>query len=94
MKKLLLITLLLIPTLVVAYPKGSHKSDYSGGSACYICSHRSSSARSEFIRNNPRPYGGRYVVDHVVPLKRGGADAPFNMQWQSESAAKAKDKWE
>ena len=35
-----------------------------------------------------------YVVDHIVPLKRGGADTPANMQWQTEAAAKAKDKWE
>ena len=24
-----------------------------------------------------------YVVDHIIPLKRGGADAPWNMQWQT-----------
>ena len=35
-----------------------------------------------------------YVVDHVVPLKRGGADAPENMQWQTTAEAKAKDKVE
>jgi hypothetical protein len=35
-----------------------------------------------------------YVDDHVVPLKRGGADAPSNMQWQTKAAAKAKDKIE
>jgi hypothetical protein len=34
------------------------------------------------------------VIDHVVPLKRGGADAPTNMQWQTVTAAKAKDKVE
>jgi hypothetical protein len=34
------------------------------------------------------------VVDHVVPLKRGGADRPENMQWQTKADAKAKDKWE
>jgi hypothetical protein len=34
------------------------------------------------------------VVDHVVPLKRGGSDAPNNMQWQTTAAAKAKDKIE
>jgi hypothetical protein len=35
-----------------------------------------------------------YVVDHVVPLKGGGADAPANMQWQTVAEAKAKDKIE
>jgi len=34
------------------------------------------------------------VIDHVVALKRGGADAPSNMQWQTVQAAKAKDKIE
>jgi hypothetical protein len=29
-----------------------------------------------------------------VPLKRGGRDAPSNMQWQTTAAAKAKDKTE
>ena len=28
------------------------------------------------------------------PLKRGGADSPSNMQWQTIEEAKAKDKWE
>ena len=32
-----------------------------------------------------------YVVDHIVPLKRGGADAPWNMQWQTIAAGKTKD---
>jgi hypothetical protein len=30
----------------------------------------------------------------VIPLKRGGADAAENMQWQTVQAAKAKDKIE
>jgi len=34
------------------------------------------------------------VVDHVKPLKRGGADAPSNMQWQTKEAAKEKDRRE
>ncbi len=29
--------------------------------------------------------------DDVVPLKRGSADAPGNMEWQTVPAAKAKD---
>jgi hypothetical protein len=35
-----------------------------------------------------------YVVDHIVPLASGGADAPSNMQWQTIEDAKAKDKVE
>jgi hypothetical protein len=35
-----------------------------------------------------------YIIDHVIPLKRGGCDCPSNMQWQTKAAAEAKDKWE
>jgi len=35
-----------------------------------------------------------YIVDHVRPLECGGADAPFNMQWQTIAEGKAKDKTE
>jgi hypothetical protein len=35
-----------------------------------------------------------YVVDHIIPLKRGGADEPANMQWQTVAEAKAKDRIE
>jgi hypothetical protein len=62
---------------------------------------RSSSARTSFQRSNPCPSTGRrtgrcpgYVIDHVTPLKRGGADHPDNMQWQTVAAAKQKDKIE
>lgn len=58
-------------------------------------------ARNAFKRANPCPATGKasgpcpgYVIDHVTPLKRGGADAPSNMQWQTEAAAKAKDRTE
>lgn len=54
-----------------------------------------------FKKAHPCPSTGKtsgscpgYVIDHVVPLKRGGADAPSNMQWQTQGAARAKDKWE
>lgn len=37
---------------------------------------------------------GAYVIDHVVPLKRSGADATSNMQWQTVEDAKAKERVE
>lgn len=62
---------------------------------------RSPAARRQFQREHPCPSTGRhsggcpgYVVDHVVPLKRGGLDHPENMQWQTREAAKEKDRWE
>jgi hypothetical protein len=58
-------------------------------------------ARNEFKRTHPCPATGKsggscpgYVIDHVQPLKRGGADTPANMQWQTEGAAKIKDRTE
>ncbi len=62
---------------------------------------RSSSARTSFKKSHPCPATGKsrgpcagYVIDHKIPLKKGGADSPSNMQWQTKEAAKAKDKWE
>ena len=62
---------------------------------------RSQEAKHEFRKSNPCPSTGKstgacpgYVIDHVMPLKRGGADAPSNMQWQTVEEAKAKDKTE
>lgn len=62
---------------------------------------RSPKAKSDFKKQNRCPSTGKssgscpgYVVDHIKPLKRGGADAPSNMQWQTKEAAKQKDKTE
>jgi hypothetical protein len=35
-----------------------------------------------------------HVIDHIVALHEGGADAPENMQWQTKAEALMKDKWE
>jgi len=63
--------------------------------------HRSQQAKDDFKKGHPCPSTGKtggacpgYVIDHVKPLKRGGADSPSNMQWQTKQAAKAKDKTE
>lgn len=56
---------------------------------------RSESAKRAFMKQTGYPHGRPgYVVDHIIPLKRGGADAPSNMQWQTIAEGKAKDKWE
>ena len=62
---------------------------------------RSPQAKNAFKRSHPCPSTGKssgacpgYVIDHVTPLKRGGADHPSNMQWQTTEAAKIKDKTE
>jgi len=62
---------------------------------------RAPQAKNEFKKTRPCPSTGKssgarpdYVIDHVTPLKRGGADAPSNMQWQTKEAAREKDKWE
>ena len=62
---------------------------------------RSTAAKNNFKREHPCPsnrnsYGScpGYVIDHINPLECGGADAPFNMQWQTIADGKAKDKTE
>lgn len=59
---------------------------------------RSQSAKVEFKREHPCPANGAtkgpckgYVIDHVKPLCAGGADAPYNMAWQTLSESKIKD---
>ena len=62
---------------------------------------RSAKAKDTFKHAHPCPSTGRksgacpgYVIDHMRPLKRGGQDAPDNMQWQTTAAARLKDKTE
>ena len=62
---------------------------------------RSEIAKNDFKKTHPCPANGKrsgpcpgYVIDHIKPLKRGGTDAPSNMQWQTIENAKRKDKIE
>lgn len=58
---------------------------------------RSKAARAEFVRTHPCPATGHkrgacpgWQVDHITPLKCGGADAPANPQWLTVEQHKAK----
>jgi hypothetical protein len=62
---------------------------------------RSALVKREFQRNHPCPSTGKrtgacagYVKDHIIPLCRGGPDTTENMQWQTITDAKAKDRTE
>jgi len=62
---------------------------------------RSEKAKDDFKKTHPCPANGKgsgscpgYVIDHIMPLKRGGLDEPSNMQWQTTEEGKAKDKVE
>lgn len=63
--------------------------------------HSSSAVKNEFKGEHLCPAAGRssgswpgYVIDHVDPLECGGADASWNMQWQTAPDDKAKDQTE
>ena len=87
------------PTSVSTHPSTRAAAGVTRDSHGHI--KRSEVAKRDFERHNPCPSTGKtsgacpgYVVDHTVPLKRGGADDPSNMQWQTKDAAKEKDRWE
>lgn len=78
-------------------PRAQWYSKYAPGANSY--SHhgrpRSLEAKHEFWAMTGHPHGWPgHVVDHVIPIACGGADAPSNMQWQTVAEGKAKDKWE
>ena len=59
---------------------------------------RSRDVPRQFQKEHPCPSTGRksgacpgYVRDHIKPLCAGGADATWNMQWQTTKDARAKD---
>lgn len=62
---------------------------------------RSMTQRQHFKDMYPCPSTGKskgrcpgYIVDHIKALACGGADEPYNMQWQTVRDAKFKDKYE
>ena len=91
--------ILLVGLLVSTYAQ-ARSSDY-----CTPCEResnghikRSLESKYEFKRQHPCPANGStkghcegYIIDHIVPLKRGGADSPSNMQWQTIEDSRAKD---
>lgn len=59
---------------------------------------RSQKAKHDFAATHVCPATGKhtmsckgYVIDHIIPLCAGGADAPINMQWQALSISLQKD---
>ena len=47
------------------------------------------------MRDTGYPHGRPgWVVDHVIPLARGGCDCPANLMWQTREAAACKDRFE
>lgn len=61
---------------------------------------RSSKAIYQFKKNNKCPSNNKYLskkckgyeIDHIIPLKCNGVDAPTNMQWLSVKEHKIKTK--
>jgi hypothetical protein len=102
MKKLILLLAFFFIAGSLSYSQnhkssGQHRSTYSTTAPrdAHGKIKRSSSARTAFKKQTGYPHGRKgYVIDHVVPLKKGGCDCPENMQWQTKEAAKAKDKVE
>lgn len=81
----LIVPACLVPTFTEASSTKEHHSRI----------HRSRQAKHDFLVQSGYPHGRKgYVVDHIVPLACGGADAPSNMQWQTIAEGKTKDKLE
>jgi hypothetical protein len=73
----------------------------AGASATPSRIKRNSSVPRQFQREHPCPSTGLqtgpcpgYIQDHIVPLRRGGADTVDNLQWEKTAEAKAKDRLE
>ena len=53
--------------------------------------HRDMAAKKAFMEQSGYPDGrSGYVVDHIIPLYKGGKDTPENMQWLTVEQHKEK----
>ena len=91
MKKLILVVVASLALVCAAEAESHH----------YKRHPRSAEITREFERENPCPSTGKrsgafpvYIKDHIQALCKGGADAVWNMKWQTKADAAAKDKWE
>ena len=105
MKKAALLLFLILWSLLLMAQGGSAVHTTLRCTSCLRDKHghikRSKAAISIFKKQHPCPATGKtasrcpgYIIDHVKPLECGGIDAPSNMQWQTSTAAKAKDRTE
>jgi hypothetical protein len=105
MKKAALLLFLILWSLLLMAQGGSAVHTTHRCTSCFRDKHghikRSKAAISIFKKQHPCPATGKtasrcpgYIIDHVKPLECGGIDAPSNMQWQTSTAAKAKDRTE
>jgi len=86
--RVLLSALLLVFSLPVgSFAQRGHGGHHRASSGVHSSSHsrhgrikRSAEAKKDFMRQSGYPHVRKgYVVDHIVPLACGGADAPSNM---------------
>jgi hypothetical protein len=78
----LIAALLMLMTIEVEAEAGRHKSTYPVERTSNGRIKRTSSARRFFMRSTGHQHGWPgHEVDHIVPLSKGGADEPENMQW-------------
>jgi 5-methylcytosine-specific restriction endonuclease McrA len=91
----LMLALLVFPALTYAAPLRSDVAERGDSGKIK----RSAAVKYEFRKSNPCPATGQsrgvcpgYEIDHIVPLKHGGADARDNMQWLTVPDHKNKTK--
>ena len=92
--------LFLVPVIIMFLQSCSTTSNNHHSSVyCNTCArssndgsiHRDITAKKAFMRQTDYPNGRPgYVVDHIIPLYKGGEDTPENMQWLTVGQHKEK----